>query len=187
MNVRTEIRMDKAQFFAWLEHQERKHELADGRVLMLPNVTRNHWRIASNILVALSARLDRSRFDVGLGDFAVDTGERSIRYADAMVTPIGTSGSERTTHEALLLVEIASPSTVHIDFGDKLREYQTLASLGCYAICAQDEARVWIWTRAGGEWPNAPNLIEGLEETIDVPSLGISLPLAEVYQNIKIR
>jgi hypothetical protein len=35
MNVRTDVCMDKAQFFDWLERQERRHELADGRLVML--------------------------------------------------------------------------------------------------------------------------------------------------------
>lgn len=52
MNIRSELRMDKAQFFAWLDCQERKHELANGRVVLLPFVTRNHALICTNVVAA---------------------------------------------------------------------------------------------------------------------------------------
>src|SRR3954453_19713709 len=87
MNVRTDVRMDKAQFFDWLEHQKRKYELADGRVVMMPWVTRPHARICTNVVVALTGRLERERFDVVQGDFAVETGDRSVRFADVLVDP----------------------------------------------------------------------------------------------------
>jgi Uma2 family endonuclease len=186
MNVRTDVRMDKAQFFDWLEHQERKHELADGRVAMMPWVTRPHARICTNVVIALSDRLDRTRFDIAQGDFAVETGERSVRFADILVESFSGENARSTTN-ALLLVEVLSPSTMHVDFHEKLDEYKGLAALGSYLICAQDEARVWVWTRSDGAWPDAPDVLEGLDAAVEVPVLGITLPLAEIYRNITLR
>jgi Uma2 family endonuclease len=186
MNVRTDIRMDKAQFFDWLERQDRKHELADGRVVMLPYVTRPHSQISTNVILALGARLDPARFGMHGGEFAIDTGDRSIRFADIMVEPF-TSENARSTANALLLVEVLSPSTMHVDFHEKLDEYKGLAALGSYLICAQDEARVWVWTRSEGVWPDAPDVIEGFNGAVEVPALGITLPLAEIYRNVTLR
>lgn len=187
MNARTDVRMETVQFFRWAELQDARYELADGRAVVLPYVTRNHWRIGSNVLIAVGTKLDRARFDVGAGDFAVETGERSIRYADVMVTPFHATAAARTTRDALLLVEIASPSTVHIDFGEKLREYKALPMLGTYVICAQDEARVWVWTRSDGQWPDGPDILEGLNATVVIPNLEITLPLSEIYANAALR
>jgi Uma2 family endonuclease len=186
MNVRTDVRMDKAQFFDWLEHQDRKYELADGRVVMMPWVTRPHARICTNVVVALTQRLDRERCDLVQGDFAVETGDRSVRFADVLVEPLNPE-SARSTASALLLVEVLSPSTLHIDFHEKLEEYRELPALGTYLICAQDEARVWVWTRADGAWPEAPEVLEGLEAVAQVPILGVALPLAEIYRNVTLR
>jgi Uma2 family endonuclease len=186
MNVRTDVRMDKAQFFAWLERQDRKHELADGRVVMLPWVTRPHARICTNVVVALTGRLERERFDVVQGDFAVETGDRTVRFADVLVEPFNPE-SARSTDNALLLGEVLSPSTMHIDFHEKLDEYKGLPALGTYLICAQDEPRVWVWTRQDGAWPDAPEVLEGLAAAVQVPSLGITLPLADIYRNITLR
>ncbi|HEX3179775.1 MAG TPA: Uma2 family endonuclease [Beijerinckiaceae bacterium] len=183
MNVRTDVRMDKAQFFEWLEHQERKYELADGRVVMMPWVTRPHARISTNVVAALLARLHPEKFDIVQGDFAVETGDRSVRFADVLVEPFNPE-SARSTDNALLLVEVLSPSTLHIDFHEKLDEYKGLPALGTYLICAQDDARVWVWTRQDGAWPDAPEVLEGLDAIVQVPILGITLPLAEIYRNV---
>jgi Uma2 family endonuclease len=185
MNVRTEVRMDKAQFFDWLDHQERKHELADGRVVMLPYVTRPHSQTSTNVILALGARLDPAGFGIHGGEFAIDTGDRSIRFADILVEPF-TQENARSTANALLLVEVLSPSTMHVDFHEKLDEYKGLAALGSYVICAQDEARVWLWTRSDG-WPDAPEVLEGPDAAVAVPVLGITLPLADIYRNVTVR
>jgi len=186
MNVRTNVRMGKAQFFDWLEHQERKHELADGRVVMLPYVTRPHSQICTNVILALGARLDRTQFGIHGGEFAIETGETSVRFADIMVEPF-TEENTRSTAKALLLIEVLSPSTMHVDFHEKLDEYKALAALGSYVICAQDEARVWVWTRSQGAWSEAPGVLEGRDAAIAVPALGITLPLAEIYRNVTLR
>lgn len=54
-------------------------------------------------------------------------------------------------------------------------------------IWAQDEARVWVWTRHDGAWPEAPEVLEGLEAVVQAPILGIALPLAEIYRNVTLR
>ncbi len=186
MNVRTDVRMGKAQFFDWLEHQDRKYELADGRVVMMPWVTRPRARICTNVVAALLARLHPERFDIVQGDFAMETGDRSVRFADVLVEPFNPE-SARSTDNALLLVEVLSPSTMHVDFHEKLQEYKGLPALGTYVIWAQDEARVWVWTRHDGAWPEAPEVLEGLEAVVQAPILGIALPLAEIYRNVTLR
>ena len=184
MNVRPDMRFDKAQFFAWAEHQARRYELADGRVVLQPNVTRGHNRICINMVAALRSILDAAQFDIAHGDFAVETGDRNIRYADVMIEPFSRALAERTTTKAVVLFEVLSASSMHVDFHEKLDEYKALSALGTYVICAQDEARVWVWTRADGQWPDSPAILEGLTASIELPVLGVTLPLADVYRNV---
>ena len=49
MNAVADIRMDKETFYRWVERQERRHELVDGRPVMMNGVTFDHARIASNL------------------------------------------------------------------------------------------------------------------------------------------
>ena len=47
--------------------------------------------------------------------------------------------------------------------------------------CNQDEPRVWLWSRrADGEW-EGPLLASGLDQSIELAGLGITIGLAEVY------
>jgi Uma2 family endonuclease len=185
MNVRTLPSMDKATFFRWLERQERRFELVDGVPRMLPYVTRHHERIATNIVLLLGKVLDLDRFEIAHGDFAIRTGEHSVRFADVMVHPFEEGGRERTARVAPLVVEIASDSTMDVDFGPKLAEYRALDGVGQYVVCAQDKACLWSWQRSeDGSWPDDPEILDDLTQALAVPGLGITLPLAEIYRRV---
>jgi Uma2 family endonuclease len=185
MNVVARRIMEKPSFFAFIARQERKYELANGVVVMMPFVSSNHSRICTNIFAALTTRLDRDRFDISQGDFPVESGERSVRFADVMVEPFRT-GNPHSTVSALLLVEVLSPSSVHVDFRDKLEEYQTMPALGTYLICPQNRKQVWIWSRDNGEWPSEPLIVEATDAEIDVPVLGIRISMADIYHGINV-
>ena len=184
MNIQSQPRFDKSTFFSWVAHQERRFELVGGKAMMLPYVKRNHQKISSNLLLALGSKLDLSKFNVAGGDFAIETGEDSVRFADIMVEPAGGPGDGMTAVDALLLVEVLSPSTAATDFGDKVREYLALPTLGTYLICAQDARRVWVWTRGETGWPEQPEVIEGPAASIRIPALDLSLTLEAIYRHV---
>jgi Uma2 family endonuclease len=187
MNVRTLPSMDKATFFRWIEQQERRFELVDGIPRMLPRVSSNHNRISMNIMELLFQNVDRDVYDISQGDFAIETGDRSVRFADAMVFPFQHEPKSNSTPFALLLVEVLSPKTTAQDFGPKLAEYSALMGVGQYVICSQDEACVWSWRRGeDGVWPEEPDIMEGLAATLAVPALSLVLPLAEIYRRVPI-
>jgi Uma2 family endonuclease len=185
MNVRTAPRMDKEAFFAWIATQERKFELVDGVPVMLPWVTSNHNRVTMNIVDILLKALDRDVWDVSAGDFAIETGERSIRFADIMVFPFDPRPDGRSTVVAPLLVEVLSETSRRTDLGPKVIEYGALQGVDLYVIAAQDQPLVKVWRRqADGAWPEKPETLEGMESGVALPALGITLPLAEIYRRV---
>jgi Uma2 family endonuclease len=101
-----------------------------------------------------------------------------------MVEPAGGPGDGMTAVDALLLVEVLSPSTAATDFGDKVREYLALPTLGTYLICAQDARRVWVWTRGESGWPEQPEVIEDPAASIRIPALDLSLTLEAIYRHV---
>jgi Uma2 family endonuclease len=184
MNVVARRIMDKTSFFSFIERQERKHELVDGVVAMMTYLSSNHARICTNVIATLVTRLDRDNYDITQGDFALETGERSVRFADVMVRPFRPDTSYSTT-SPLLLVEVLSPSSLHVDFRDKLEEYQALPSLRTYMICAQDHRRAWVWSRDEKNfWPKEPLIVEMADAEIDIPILGIRIAMADIYRGI---
>lgn len=185
MNIQSQPRMSVDAFFRWAEDRQGRYELVNGIARLQPWVKRNHNRITVNIVAALDRQIDKRAFEIATGDFAVSTGPNSLRYADVMVEPAGASGQERTTSEALLLVEVLSESTMHVDFGEKLLEYQALSSLDTYLVVAQDFQRCWQWTRGEvGEWPQEPLHVEAADAIVVIDRLKIRLAFEDIYRNV---
>lgn len=184
MNERPDIRMDKAQFLQWVQGRQGKYELRRGRVVMHPGISRNHRRLMTAFIVALTSRLPSDAWEIGAAEFAIEIGD-DIRYPDVLVEKAGGAGSALSTSEPVLLVEILSPSSVGTDFTEKLAEYTSLASLEAYIIASQDEPICWLWQRgAGGAFPRLPEEIKGRDAAIALTARAISLPLAEIYRGI---
>lgn len=82
-----------------------------------------------------------------------------------------------------LLVEILSPSTEDYDRGKKAKLYRAIPSLRELLFVAQDSYEVELYRRqTDGTW----SLIEakGLESAIPLTSIGYTLSLRELYENI---
>lgn len=187
MNMITAPPMDKATFYRWLERQERRWELVEGVPRMLPYVTSSHARVCTNIMALLLAVLDRDVYDIVQGDFAIETGPRSVRFADVMVLPFVEDPKGRHTVVAPLVVEVLSERTEHVDFGEKVLEYGALPGVDVYMICAQDKATVWLWRRDPQEgWPREPEILDSLEDAVRLPRIGVDLPLPEIFRRVKV-
>ncbi|GGD25575.1 Uma2 family endonuclease [Aureimonas glaciei] len=191
MNVQSRG-IDEAQkmsiegFFRWADGLDARYELVDGVPRLQPWVRRSHSLIAGNIAFALQTQLDRSRYAVHQGDFAISTGPNSIRYADVLVEPRGASLDERTADAAILLVEILSPSTMHVDFGPKAQEYLALPGLDTYLIVDADRRRVWKWSRdAEGDWPDDPLCMEDDNSEVILNAVGARLSFQDIYRDVR--
>jgi Uma2 family endonuclease len=183
MNVQLPVHMDKAAFLAWVEKQEGRYELAEGRVIMKAGASRRHGRIVRNLTVLLDAQLDPGAWEA-IGDFGLDAGPQTLRFPDIVVDRVSAAGRDRTTTAPALLVEVLSPSTSGIDLREKPAEYLQLPSLLSYLVFSQDEPEAWVWIEAEEEFPPKPSLVKGYDETIHVPALKLSIPLKIVYARL---
>jgi Uma2 family endonuclease len=175
--------VDRETFQRWAERQERRYEWVRGEIIMMTEVSRDHATIITRLVIALSKILDLDRYAIATSDFGVNTGE-SRRFPDVLVEPVSRDGKGRTSEAPVFIAEVLSPSSVSIDMREKPTEYATLASLHTYAVFSQDEPRVWVWERGEGGFPGKPGLVEGRDARLDIPALGASLSLAEIYRGI---
>lgn len=178
-------RMSIEAFEAWAEGQDGRYELVRGRPVMMNQTTWNHSHITTNLVRVILNALDPNQYHMAIGDFGLQTGDDTIRLADIMVTPNNKSGKDRRTEEAILLIEILSPSTATDDFGDKQREYLALSSLQAYLIVAQDKACAWLWLRGESGFPEKPEVIEDLNATLTIDTLSLTLPMKDVYARVE--
>lgn len=173
------------QFFDWVESKPDRYELVEGTPKLLPFVKLNHNRIVTNLVAILLGAIDRDLYEVATGDFAVQVGDASVRYADVMVFPAKKPGDLRAVTDAKLLIEVLSDSTAHVDFGQKLQEYQSLAELETYLIIDQDARKIWQWTREDdGEWPSLPVVVAERDASLRLAALALDVPLSEIYRNV---
>jgi Uma2 family endonuclease len=184
MNIRPDLRMDKAAFIAWMQANEGRYELAGGLVVMMPGVSRAHGMLVMNVASLLRDQLDRTQWAV-IAEFGLDAGPETLRYPDIVVDRAGGGAKDCTATAPVLLVEVLSPSTAATDLGDKAAEYLQLPTLLAYIVLSQDEPKAWVWARATGEFAPGPAVIAGTEAFVRIAALQLELPLEEIYAGIK--
>jgi len=97
MNVQTKYLTTGDEFLRWNKGREGKREFVKGRVVeMMIHTTRNHARIASNLVIASGRRLDLVEFDLGSADFGVKT-PSGVRYPDVYVDKPGEAARAMTS------------------------------------------------------------------------------------------
>lgn len=99
----------------------------------------------------------------------------------------------RRAEAPVLLIEVLSPTVTGIDLTEKPAEYTSFNSLEVYIVASQDEPICWVWQRSGSKagdsappraFPPRPAELAGRDQALEIPALGISLPLAEIYRRI---
>jgi Uma2 family endonuclease len=92
--------------------------------------------------------------------------------------------SQSTITNPRVIVEVLSPSTEKDDRGEKFARYILCPSLEEYVLITQHKPRVETFHRQGdGTWSFA--YFDGRESIGKLRSLGIELPLTEVYAGVE--
>jgi Uma2 family endonuclease len=181
MNIQPDLRMGKSEFLTWVQAREERYELAGSRVVMMTGGSRGHAIVVRQLARALEARLDPARWDVLTSDFGVDLGPSTVRYPDVVVDVAGGRFRDLTATAPAIIAEVISPSSERDDLGVKAEEYVVLPSLAAYLVLAQDAPKTRIWLRGPRGFPSKPKVIAGFDGVIDIASLDLTLPLAEIY------
>jgi Uma2 family endonuclease len=171
-------------FFAWQEHQDERYELVGGAPVRMRAVARNvRDDIVVNLVAEFRTRLRGKPCRPFTGDDSVETLPGQIRRPD-----IGVDGGARdpnglTAAEPRLVAEVLSPSTRDFDAFDKLEEYKAVASLAVILLVEPNAPEIALWRRdADGAWQR--RLVSGLDRSIDLPELDMSLAQADVYDGV---
>lgn len=172
------------EFFAWQERQDERYELVGGvPVRMRPSARNVHDDIVVNLVAEFRTRLRGKPCRPFTGDGSVETLPGRIRRPDLGVDCGSRDPNGLRAAEPRLVAEVLSPSTRDFDAFDKLEEYKAVASLAVILLAEPNAPEIALWRRdADGAWQR--RLVAGLDQTIDLPELGVSLALADVYDGI---
>ena len=164
-----------------------KSEYFNGEIFAMAGGSAEHSLIAANISGEVRNALKGSRCNVFNSDLRVKVEETGLyTYPDVTVV-CGEREFDDDHRDTLtnptLIVEVLSPSTEVYDRGAKSRQYRRIESLKELLLVAQNSANIEQYIRnANGQWQLMDS--EGLEAHISLPSLGVTISLAEIYRGV---
>jgi len=162
---------------------EEKWELIDGEPILNAAPSPLHQWIVKNVLFALMLleREPAATWAVlpGVGVRVSDTNRPEPDVVILPRTGVSPGLQSRDLSDPLVAFEVLSPSTEDRDLRWKRAAYTGLASLTHYVVIAQDAVEVVVFARDDGF---AEKRLRSLNDSIEVPALGIALLLADVYR-----
>lgn len=167
---------------------DRKSEFLDGLIYEKAGASIAHNLIATNVTAALHQQLADRPCRVFQSDLRVKVADSGLyTYPDIVVAcePLVTTDShEDTIENPAVVIEILSSSTEPYDRGEKFVRYQRIPSLSHYLLVAQDRVKCDHYARVERGWL-LRSYDDNRDGTVLLEDLGLELPLADVYANVK--
>jgi Uma2 family endonuclease len=178
-------RMTVDEYLAWAKHQAGRFELLDGVVHAMTPERAAHAEVKLAIHMALVAAVRGRRLPCHvLPDGMTVRVDQSAAYEpDAIVycgSKLPPSALEVTS--PVIVVEVLSPSSQHIDASLKLAGYFRLPSVAHYLIVDPDKPLVIHHSRRGDDSILTRIVCDGLI-TLDPPGLEVSI--ADIYGAVR--
>lgn len=175
--------MTRDQFFDWAQAQDKRYEFDGFQPVAMTGGTRNHSRTCQNIYFALQTRLRGSGCEVLGPDAGLATVGDAVRYPDALVTCVKVPGTARLVPGVVVVFEVVSPTSGRTDRIDKLVEYRAVPSIRRYVILEYRSAGLTVFSRPEGAADWSATALTA-DETLDMPELGIAVPVHEFYEGV---
>jgi Uma2 family endonuclease len=188
MSARTKLapedQMTIEEFLAFTDTRpdEERWELIEGVPVMNPSPIDDHQTVVANIVAALKAHKRQTRASwrpmPGIGT-RVPISPRSLPQPDVLVKEAANTGSP-VTDEALVLFEVLSRSNTKADQAWRRKVYASVPSCRHDVTVSLKVVEVVRYDRDAG-WQRC--MLTSLGDSLDLPALGLSVPLAEIYED----
>ncbi|MDR3703254.1 MAG: Uma2 family endonuclease [Candidatus Sulfopaludibacter sp.] len=165
---------------------EYKSEYYNGEIFARFGASRRHNTVAMHLYGIMDRHLRARKCHGYPSDMRILAPDGLYTYPDFSATcdePRYADTRLDTLVNPALIVEVLSPSTKAYDRGRKARLYRSMPSLKELLLIAQDQYEVELHRRReDGTWMLL-NAV-GLEASIELMSIGCTLQLGELYENI---
>jgi len=169
------------EFFAWQEKQPDRYELVDGFPLRMMAGAKN---VHDDIVVNVLSELRGSGCRPFTADGSVETKPGQIRRPDIGVDCGRRDPNGTKANSPRVVVEVLSPTTRDFDTIGKLDEYKIIETLERILVIEPNAAEIIVWVR-GTDRSWRKSLHKGLDQEVDMPEIGVTLSLAEVYDGVE--
>ena len=187
MNIRPKLapkdQLTIEEFLAFMASrpQGERWELIEGVAIMNPSPIQIHQLIAANIVSFLMRHKQLTRSDwialLGVGT-EVPVSPNSLPQPDVYVQERAVTDSP-VTADALVIFEVLSKSNTKADQAWRRKVYASVPNCQHYVTVSLKAVEVVAYDRAG-DWQ--PRRIGELDANIDLPAIGVSIPLADIYR-----
>lgn len=175
-------RMTTAEFLAWENRQEGRYEFDNGRIVAMAGGTLGQDIVRRSLVVSLGVGL-RGKPCKPQIDVKIVSPNGNVRYPDVAILCGQRDRTLTAITDPTVVIEVLSRSTQSTDYILKTVDYGAIPSVTHYLIFSQDEPVVDVISRGEDGWrPRGP--VQGLDATIDLPSIGVTLALADIYAEI---
>lgn len=166
-----------------------KHEFYNGEVFSMAGAGRRHNKIFSNVFTAVGISLKGKSCQPYGSDMRIHIPENSLfTYPDISIIcgDILLSDEDKDTAiQPTVLIEILSPSTKDYDRGGKFKLYRDIPTLKEFILIDSETIDVEVFRiNTNAHWELEE--YKTLAETLRISSVGIVIPLSEIYEGTKI-
>jgi Uma2 family endonuclease len=171
-----------------LERQsEHRSEYVNGEIFAMTGASRKHNLITVNIGSQFNQQLRGKPGEAYVSDMRVKVTTTGLYTYPDVVVVCGEPKFEDDYIDTLLnptlLIEVLSPSTERYDRIAKSSYYRTLDSLAEHLLVAQDVVRLEQYVKQpDGTWLQVE--CTSLDGVLELPSIGCSLALRDVYDKV---
>jgi Uma2 family endonuclease len=191
-----ESRFSVDQYLAIERKAEERHYFLDGEIYAMAGESPEHGDISANLVCIVVGQLKgtpcraRSKDTKVRSGPTLTAGETTrclFSYPDLVVIcndPEYLDEHRDVVLNPKVIMEVLSTTTESFDRGEKFSRYQSWnPTLTDYLLIPQDKAQIEHYTRqADGSWQYRRTI--GLDAIVEIPSIGCTLKLAEVYDRV---
>lgn len=167
-------------FLAWERQQPDRWEWYGGAPVAMTGASSAHNLICGSVYNALRNALRPRGCRAYLESMKVQVAG-TLLYPDVVATCSRIADRDDIATEPVIVVEIVSPSSSSYDRNAKRALYRLIPTLQHYLVVSQTRAMVEVDTRTDDGWSTAH--VIGLGATVELPGLGLDLPMAMIYQD----
>ena len=173
------------EYIELLKNSDERFEYFNGEIFSMAAGKVAHEDIASNLIYSLTDKLKGLNYRIAGGNLAIKT----VKAWPFRLPDVSVVCGERIIEEMqgidmlvnpTLIIEVLSPTTKGYDQDAKFLAYQAIESFKEYLLVSQNSPHVIQYVRQpSGKWLRSD--IIGLESTVELESVGVTLSLGEIY------
>lgn len=163
-----------------------KSEYIDGWIRAMVGASIRHNIVAGNCFVSLATRSRGTPCRAFNSDTKLRIDRRETKrfyYPDLQVVCQSNDSMSIFQDHPVLIVEVLSPTTRRYDLDEKMTAYLSIPSLEMYLVLEQHQPIATVLRRCEGGFLR--QTIEGMGESMELPFLGLTLPMQEIYEGIE--